>query len=119
MRPRGESASWPSTRYVGQKSRHSPQWTHSFRSVLSSRPCSGLDTANVAPRIQRAVGIEFAFERAHQPDARARITPHVNRALERQWTPLDNERGICAQRANRIARFEQNAGLGGRVTGDE
>ncbi len=36
IRPRGESASWAQSAYVGQLSRQKPQWTQS-----SSSDCSG------------------------------------------------------------------------------
>src|SRR5437879_1175211 len=97
MRPRGESASWPMTRYVGQKSRHRPQWTHSFKTFLSRSAWSGLDSANVPPWVKRVLRVQPGFERPHKPETRTWIAPHVEIVLERGRAPLNDEGRICTQ----------------------
>src|ERR1035441_7657890 len=45
MRPRGESISVPSARYVGHWSRHKPQWTHfEYRSHVGFSPAEKFET---------------------------------------------------------------------------
>src|SRR5258706_11982211 len=65
MRPRGESGSILSSRYVGHAVRHSPQWMHVFSSrrsgasFVSNQECAGAATGGVVltrPRITDVPG---------------------------------------------------------------
>src|SRR5438270_11117256 len=73
IRPRGESASFAHSTYVGQVCRQKPQWTQSSTMARS-------DAANEHPRIAYLRRIEPLLDPAHQLERGlvARRTPRVN-----------------------------------------
>src|SRR3989337_479119 len=76
MRPRVESMSSPSTRYVGPWGRQMPQWTQaripsmsggSLRSKAPSRPAACVsDPIDIASGVQRPQRIELALQALHE-----------------------------------------------------
>src|SRR5690349_11398974 len=107
MRPRGESISTPSARYVGQASRQSPQRTHCLSTLRSSSigtagtalprsagACSWmamlssfsvaillLQVPDEAARVERPPRIELFLEGAHDREAVPRVAPDIQTAL--------------------------------------
>src|SRR6185503_14978566 len=77
MRPRGESISTPSSRYVGQAFKHKPQCTQRSRSTCCGRSNEIVESATV----QQAVGVKHLFDLSHHLKVRARRWPKVEAGL--------------------------------------
>src|ERR1035438_9937926 len=81
MRPRGESISNPSSRYVGQAFRQSPQWTQRSRSnCLGPTPVFS-DTAIQSATVQQVGGVKQALDAPHDLQIAARRRPQFERML--------------------------------------
>src|SRR5216684_211410 len=66
MRPRGESISRCSSRYVGHALRQRPQWTHLSRSRCWGLSKAAMSEAAIEPSaIQQAGGIEHGLHLLH------------------------------------------------------
>src|SRR5579885_621142 len=74
MRPRGESISTPSSRYVGQAFRHKPQWTQRSRSACcgASTLAAASDAAIESSRIQQMTRVEQVLHPLHDLKVRAK-----------------------------------------------
>src|SRR3569833_2889421 len=70
MRPRGESFSTPSSRYVGLALRHRPQWSHLSRSACAGPAAeasnvTSSDTAIETRPVQKVLRIEHLLDAFH------------------------------------------------------
>src|SRR5437588_12923045 len=111
MRPRGLSFSSPVWTYVGQASRHRPQWTHarSLRSSAARAPAScvkgsGMKTEHLFLAECETTGredsnrVELFLHAPHQESRGLRQTPRAELALQLGRRALDDERaarGMC------------------------
>src|ERR1035437_8547735 len=81
MRPRGESISSPSSRYVGQAFRQSPQCTQRSRSnCLGPTPVFS-DTAIQSATVQKVGGVKQVLDAPHDFQIAARRRPQLKRML--------------------------------------
>src|SRR5438445_1917298 len=83
MRPRGESASTPSSTYVGHAARQSPQWTQVRSFSRATKRASGLDNAVVLVRAERARVAPAALGHARLAARRRLVAEHGAREVER------------------------------------
>src|ERR1039457_7186236 len=81
MRPRGESISNPSSRYVGQAFRHSPQWTQRSRSNCLGPKSGFSDTAIQSATVQKVGGVKQVLDAPHDFQIAARRRPQLKRTL--------------------------------------
>src|ERR1035441_6600539 len=79
MRPRGESISNPSSRYVGQAFRHSPQWTQRSRSNCLGPTPDFSDTAIQSATVQKVGGVKQVLDAPHDFQIAARRRPQLKR----------------------------------------
>src|SRR5438445_3386165 len=82
MRPRGESASTPSSTYVGHAARQSPQWTQVRSFSRATKRPSGLDNAVVLVRAERARVAPAALGHAGLAARRRLVAEHGAREVE-------------------------------------
>src|SRR5712692_5214410 len=84
MRPRGESISTPSSRYVGQAFRQRPQWTQRARSDCAGRSCAieSSETIVEAPMVKELLRVERLLDPGHDLQLRSRIGPQLELALD-------------------------------------
>ena len=100
----------PRARRSGHVGRQKPQWTHCRSAASAGDPAvegaarivaSTTVVTAASPRVQDAVRIERALDRATQRAAIARRSPDVDRRLQlaapRRTTTLPNDRGDAAQ----------------------
>src|SRR5437899_1172924 len=81
MRPRGESISTPSSRYVGHAFRHKPQCTQRSRST-----CCGLsswlsDSTKETSNVEKTFRIKHVLDLFHDRKVAAATRPQVERGL--------------------------------------
>src|ERR1035437_4103389 len=81
MRPRGESISSPSSRYVGQAFRQSPQWTQRSRSNCLGPTPFFSDTAIQSATVQKVGGVKQVLDAPHDFQIATRRRPQLERML--------------------------------------
>src|ERR1035437_6107592 len=90
MRPRGESISSPSSRYVGQAFRQSPQWTQRSRSNCLGPKPGFSDTAIQSATVQKVGGVKQVLDAPHDFQIAARGRPQLERMLALFRRKLDD-----------------------------
>src|ERR1019366_4855442 len=89
-RPRGESISRPSSRYVGQAFRHRPQWMQRSRSTCCGPYALCSDTAIEPAAVEEVRGIEQPLQPFHQFKVGPGSGPQVERPLALFGRKLDH-----------------------------